>query len=402
MLQRSTWLRGAGLLLSLGLLVLAGCTKSITAPGSGTATTTTGTPTPASGTPGAGTPTPGSGSATATPVPTGPSDWVSVIYDSTTGRANPLTIANLNPFSGNHVTTATIPVSNEGATDSISPDGQSVAYHVQNGTVNTYSVVKIDGLGGVHALGSVSNAVGNAVWENDNAHIAVAGSGQITILSVTPSAPTTIANVHAASLLGFSSDNSALFYVAAGDAPGQAPGALYRLPISNPSQAVQISPRENNSHFVLSPDGQTVYYNNTASSGSQGIYSVSASTGGTPTLARLTAGVPVGFSKSGALLYAVAQSPGVTLLQLNPGGSSDTTVVANLIGSGFSVSNLAAEIAVAPDGSSVIALAANSTGAFSLFDTPILNGGNQTTFALTGASRADLVGWDTVIIAAGS
>ena len=399
MIQRQHFLRTPSLALCALLALLIGCSKS-----TGSTTAGSGTPTPTTtGTVVAGTPTPGTpGAATPTPVTSGPSDWVSVVFDSTIGRQNPLTIANLNPFSSNHINLTTIPVSNQGAVDSVSPDGQSLAFHVLNGSASTYSVTHIDGVTGPHSVGAVNNAVGAAIWEHDNAHLAVAGSGQVTILSTTGQAPTTLAGVYAAALVSFSPDNASLFYVTTGVASGQAHGALYRLPLSDTAHPVQISPAESSSRFLLSPDGQTAYFNNTASSGVQGIYSVSAQNGGTPTLVRQTAGVPVGFSSSGALLYAIAQAPVVTLLQVAPSGSADGTIVANLIAGSATVPDLGADVVVAPDGSSVITFAANGTGSYKLFYTSIRNGGNQTTFSINDVSRADLIGWDTVIISAGS
>ncbi len=380
------WLGG---LACLALAALAGC-SSITSPGS---TTGTGTPgTSATGTPGAtGTGTPGTGTLV----------WGSILYDSTTGRSNPLTITNLNPASGNSNTVATIPTSSQGGADGISPNGQSVAYHSLSGTTSSYSVANIANLSQPQALGQASNTVGAGVWEHDNAHLAVSGEGVISILSAGQAA-TTLTGVHAQQLVAFSSDNSSLYYVAAGDAPNQAAGALYRLPLNNTSGAVQITPREFDSRFILSPDGQTVYYNNSGTSGTQAIYSVSAQNGGTPTLVRQNAGVPLGFDAGGALLYALPQSGGVALMKLNA-GSSDVTQVANLITGQGSIADPARDIVLAPDGSGVAALASVS-GGFVIDFTDLTTAGSQPKVAaqLNGASKADLIGFDTALIVSGS
>jgi hypothetical protein len=376
------------------LILLAGCASSITAPGNGTATPS-GTAT-VTGTPGTATPTAG---------PHGPSAWVSVVYDSTAGRQNPLSVANLNPFSGNHTAITAIPISSEGIVDSVSPDGQMVAYHVQNGTASTYFVAHIDTLTAPQTLGVVNNAVGLALWEHDNAHLAVAGSGQVTILSTASQVPTTLSNIHASTLVAFSADNSTLYYVAASDASALGPGALYRVALNNTTQSVELTPREMNSHFVLSPDGQTFYYNNTGGSGQQAIYAASIQGNGntpSPTLVRSGAGVPVGFSTTGALLYAMAQSAGVALMQLNSSGATDATLVPNLITSGVTIADLGADVLPAPDGSAVVVLATVGTSGFEFFYTPLNPVGTQTHLLVSSVSRVDLIGWDTVIIAVGS
>jgi hypothetical protein len=392
----SRWMGG---LACAALLALAGCT-SITSPSAnGTATpgaTGTGTPGATNGTPGAGTGTPGAGGG-------GPQlVWGSLLYDSTTGRTNPLDFTNMNPASGKSAKIASVPVSNQGGADSISPNGQLVAYHVQNGSSFTYSAASIAGLSQPQSLGQVNGAVGTAIWKHDNAHLAVSGNGQITILGAGQQ-PQQILNVHATQLIAFSSDDSSLFYVAAGDAPGQTPGALYRLALSNPSQPVLLTPREFNSHFILSPDGQTVYYNNTSTSGSQGIYSVSAQNGGTPALVRQTAGVPVGFTSGGALLYVLSQSSGVALMKLNSGGV-DATITGNLVTGSATIPNLTAGISVAPDGNGVAALGALSSGGDEIFFTDLTVASPQPKMIqqLTQSSRADLIGFDTALLAAGS
>ncbi len=376
-------------------VVVAGCT-SIKAPSGSSSATPGATGTP-SGTPGAGsgTGTPGTGGG-------GPQlTWGSLLYDNTTGRSNPLVVVNVNPANGKSEKVATLPVSNQGAADSISPNGQLVAYHIQNGTSFSYDAANIANLGQPQSFGQVNGAVGTAVWKHDNAHLAVAANGQVTILGA-GEGPQTIANVHATQLIAFSSDDSSLFYVAAGDAPGQTPGALYRLPLNNPAQAVELTPRQFNAHFVISPDGQTVYYNNTSSAGSQGIYSVSAQSGGTHTLVRQTAGIPVGFTAGGALLYVVQQSNAVALMKLNPGGV-DPTITSNLVTGSATLPNLTADISVAPDGNGVAALGTVS-GGYEIFFTDLTasSPAPKVVQQLNQASRADLIGFDTALLVPGS
>src|SRR5579875_2649926 len=109
-------------------VVVAGCT-SIKAP-SGSSSATPG-----------GTGTPGTGGG-------GPQlTWGSLLYDNTTGRSNPLVVVNVNPANGKSEKVATLPVSNQGAADSISPNGQLVAYHIQNGTSFSYDAANIANLG---------------------------------------------------------------------------------------------------------------------------------------------------------------------------------------------------------------------------------------------------------------
>ncbi len=375
----------------LALTLLAGCTRSITTPG-GAATGTPGA-TPTAG--GTGTPAP-------TVLPGGGLSWVSLAFDTTTGRQNPLAIMNLNPVGGKQVQAATVPLSSEGVVDAISPNGQLLAYHLTISNASTYMAADLANLTSPRTLGQVSNAMGAAVWKHDNATLAVAGQSGITLLSVNDTAPQTLANIQAATLLGFSTDDTSLFFVAGGTVTSLAPGALYRLPLSDTAHPVELTPREMNSHFLLSPNDQTVYYNNTGPSGTQGIYAVSAQQGGTPTLLRQTAGVPVGFTKTGGLLYSLIQSSQTQLIEWSATGS-DVTLVGNLVIGTPVVADVALDVSVAPDGSGVAVLAAVS-GGFTIYYTDLgaPTPAPKVSAQLTGASRADLAGWDTTLLPAGS
>jgi hypothetical protein len=388
-----------GAIACIAVLALGGCKGPSTSGASGSSTTS-GTPGPTStGTPGTtATGTPG---AAPTSTPGTQMSWGSLLYASTTGRGNALTITNINPASGKNSTVTTIPNSSQGAVDAISPNGQLVAYHTLSGTTASYSAANIAGLGAPQSLGQVPGAQGTAVWEHDNAHLAVTSDGVITILSM-GGAPQTITNIYASQIVGFSNDDTALFYVAAGDAITQGPGALYRLPLNDTTHPVELTPREGATHFLLSQDGQTVYYNNTGGSGTQAIYSTSAQNGGTQTIVRQNAGVPVGFTPSGALLYVLLQPSGPALMQVAASGN-DTTVVAHLVAQG-DIPNLGLDVAVAPDGSGVAALAALQGSGYGISYTDL----TQSTptpkllVPLAAASLADLLGFDTALLAAGS
>lgn len=389
-----------GAIACVAVLALGGC-KGVTTPGASGTSTTSGTPgTSTTGTP--GTTTTGTPGTAPTSTPGVQQSWGSLLYASTTGRGNALTITNINPASGKTATVASIPNSSQGGVDAISPNGQLVAYHTLSGTTASYSVANIGGVGATQSFGQVPGALAGGAWEHDNAHFAVTSDGVISILSA-GAAPQTITGIHAAQIVGFSPDNSSLYFVASGYSPTSlGPGALYRLPLNDTTHPVELTPREGATHFLLSQDGQTVYYNNTGSSGTQGIYSVNAQNGGTPTLLRQTSGVPVGFSSNGALLYAVIQPAGVALMQFNPSGT-DTTVVYHLVNQG-NIPNLGLDIAVAPDGSGVAALAMLQGTGFAI----TFNDLTQTTptpkqlVSMPTASLMDLVGFDTALLAAGS
>lgn len=371
----------------IALLWLAGC-SALTTPGNSTIPQPAGTPVK---------------QGTVTPIG-GNLAWASSIVASTTGRQNPLVIENLNPFSGKRVAITSLPTSDLAVVDGVSPNGTLIAFHIFDSQHHaTYSVASIDGNTAPHVVGQFADTLGNAVWRHDNAHLAVTTGQAIMIFGFDGAPPIQIVNVHAAGLLGFAPDDSALFYIG-GDAVDIVPGALYRLPLSDPQHPLQLTPRQISTHFLLSRDGAQVFYQNSGPSGVGGIYRAPTNMANAATLLHSGVGIPVGFATDGALLVAASQNNQVSLTQLGSASQQDILVSANLIGSGTTLANVAQDIVVAPDGNAVMALATPTSGGFTYYLTDLTAPTKAAKLALSlpSASRADLPGFDTVIMPGGS
>ncbi len=380
----------------VGIFALAGC-QSLTSPGS----TAKGTPTVTStGTPVTLTPTPGSD--------TGGLPLTSLLVADTASATAPLLIENLNPTSGRRVQVATIPaaLAAKARAQAISPNGQLVAYTTTDaGGTNALYVTDIGALGTPQLVAQSTTAFGNAIWQHDNTHLAVTSGRQLLIYSKTGQAAPSVAFPSTTALVGFTPDDQSIFFVAAGDAPSLAAGALYRLPLADPTHPVQVTPRENGSHFVLSHDGQTAYFDNTATSGTAGIFRVGTQTAnGTPqSVIAGASNYPLGFNAAGDLLFAAAQTTNPALKAATATGTV-TTVIAKLVSDPALVRYPVAQIALAADGTGIAVVTPLGTSGSQVFVTDITTSGATPKVALSlpGAPRLDLVGWDVVQVAAGS
>lgn len=371
------------------LLAVAGC-SSLTAGGSSP------TASPASGTPTvAGTATPG------TPAPGAPA-WTSVVLASTVGRQNSLSIQNLNPISGHLVAITTATPSDKTTLDGVSPNGQLLAYHIDNGSgVATFWVANIDG-SGARPVAQITGPLGAAVWAPDNAHLAVGVAGNIVGFDIATGHVSTLANQEA-TLVAYAPDGLSVFGVGTGATLG--PGSLTRIPLDG-SKPIPLTPRLTGLPFVISPDGKTVYYQNTGPAGTAGIYQVNTADGSGPTApVRTNNDIPVGFTASGALIVFTPPPAAPALIQLGQDAPADTTLVANLVPGTAMLPDGAADVAVAPDGNGVVVKAQPKTGVgYIFYFTDLAAPGGQPKIAaeLDQASRADLGGWDTLIITSGS
>ncbi|MBA3826739.1 MAG: hypothetical protein H0X24_22940 [Ktedonobacterales bacterium] len=390
-MQHSRFVRGACILTLMGLFTLAGC-QSLSAPGgtSGTTPTVTTTGTPV-------TPTPTGG--------TGGQPFASLLIADTASTTAPLLIENVNPTSGRRVQVASIPAGTPSKVQAISPNGQLVAYTTTaSGSGTTLSVADIGALTPPVAVAQNIGTLSNAVWQHDNAHVAVVSGRQLLIFSITGQAAPSVAFPAAASLLGFAPDDQSIFFTAA-DAPGLASGALYRLPLADPTHPLQVTPRESGSHFVLSRDGQSVYFDNTATTGGAGIYRVATQTANaTPQLLVTGAGnYPLGFSAAGDLLFAAAQTLNPALKAVNTAGTV-TTVVAKLVDDPAQVRYPNQQITLAPDGTGIAVVTPLGTSGSEIFATDLTasSPAPKVTLTLPGAPRVDLAGWDIVLVAGAS
>lgn len=379
------WFRGWMGGVALAALLLVGC-NSLTAPGatptvpSATQTTTTGTTTPA-------------------PVS---SNWASFVVADTSGRNGPLTIENVNPFSGKRATIATATPSNQNFVDAISHDGQLVAYHLDDGSGSvSYSVAKIDG-SGAHAVTKVQNVIGQAIWLPDNAHLVVGTQSGIVKIDATSGAKTTVVPTQVA--LVATSPDGTIFY-GTGTGANSPQGALLRIPADG-TPFLQLSPRITGGRFIFSADGTSVYYQNTGPSGTAGIYQVNTQTGAS-TQVRSTNDFPVGFATNGSLLVVHIDPTQHTLalIQLGPPAAIDQVLVPQLLPAGTTAPAGAADVAVAPDGTGVIVRGSPGLLKYRFYFVDLTSGSThqpQQSLALDNADRGDLAGWDTVLLPATS
>ncbi len=376
--------------IALLALLLAAC-ASVAPPAVGTVTSTPAT----SGTAAAV----GSG-ATATPGP-GVSHWVSFMIATTQGRSNPLTINNVNPVSGKVVTVATLPATANVTVDGIAPNGALYAYHTTDSTgTATFTIAQVDG-SNQKTVGQVKGVLGNAIWLPDNAHLAVGTANGVVVIDTTAGSQTTASPIQAF-LVAASPDGQVVFGTGTG---GNAPqGALLRIPLGA-TTFLALSARVTGGHFVFTADGKHAYYQNTGPSGQPGIYQIDTQTGANQQL-RPTNDIPVGFSPQGALLTVRTTQPAgpAALIQIGANPTGDVIVANQLLPSGVSSINLAADNAVASDGTGLIIRGLQGTQGYQFYFLDLTSIGAQPKLADTvaNASRADLIGWDTILLPSGS
>jgi hypothetical protein len=374
----------------LGVFALAGC-QSLTSP-----STAKGTPTATS----AGTPV-----ATATPGGTPTQPYASLLIADRASLSDPTLIENVNPTSGRRVQVVSIPAASTYKSQAISPDGQLTAYEqLDTGGKLSIYITDIAGLGTPQLVTQSTGPYSNVVWQHDSAHVAVASGRQLLIYSKTGQASPSIAFPPAASLLGFTPDDQYLFFVAAAGAPNLVAGALYRLPLADPAHPVEVTPRQNGAHFVLSKDATMVYYDNTGS-GDAGIYRVgTTAANGTPQLVVPgTANYALGFSAAGDLLFVSAPTGTLALKSVTSAGTV-ATVVAKLVDDPTKVRTPALQSVVAPDGTGIAVVSPQSTSGFAIYYTDLTAStpAPKVTLTLTSTSYLDLSGWDIDLVAAGS
>ena len=385
-LRRFPWAVG------MALMVLAGC-ESLSVPATATTTpTTTAAPTLTVPTATAGNGTPVTGSTT----------WASFLVASTQGRGNPLSLTNVNAISGKNAVVGSVAPSNQVTVDAIAPDGQSVAYHTDAGTgTQNFFIAKIDGSGS-HAAGQVQHLLGQGIWMPDGKHLAVGTTSGIVLLDAISGATTTISQFQA--FLVFPSPDGKYLY-GTGNGANTPQGALMRIPVDG-SAFLQLTARVTGGHFVLNADGSQVFYQNTGPSGTPGIYQVNTQTGSQTQLRTIT-DIPVGFSSKGNLLTVHSAQPQKTwsLNQLGATAGDDKVLVTSLLPSGVQPANdVVTDVAVAPDGSGAIVRGSPVSLSFHFYfiDLTVTGGQPQQVYALDNASRADLIGWNTVLLPASS
>ncbi len=376
-------------IIALFALLLAACASAApTTGGSVTSTPTT-----------SGTAAAGSG-ATATPIP-GVSSWVSFMLATTQGRSNPLTIANVNPVSGKVVTVATLPATANVTVDGIAPNGALYAYHTTDSAgLATFTVAQVDG-SNQKTVGQVQGVLGTAIWLPDNAHLAVGTPHGVVVIDTTTGSQTTASPIQAF-LVAASPDGQVVFGTGTGSNAPQ--GALLRIPLGG-TTFLALSARVTGGHFVFTADGKHAYYQNTGPAGQPGLYQIDTQTGANQQL-RPTNDIPVGFSPQGALLTVRTTQPAgpAALIQLGANPTGDVIVANQLLPSGVSSINLAADIAVASDGTGLIIRGLQGTQGYQFYFLALTSSGAQPKLADTvaNASRADLIGWDTILLPSGS
>lgn len=385
--------------------------------------------TPVSGNPG-NTPTPAStntpGSAPSTPGSTNTSvGWDSFMVGAQTQGSQYIVLnSNLND-KVEALTQYGLPKVQFGT---IAPDGQDVLYWQTVNGQEQFSTALL----GPHPFytehADSPNLSGNAIWTSDSRHALVlnplSGIWQVDVQSGQAqkvlSLPVSgqgwyVDGIN--SLLAYR-DGYVYFQGAGG---GDCMGAICRLQlgVSHPTLTHYSSRQTGSSDFLLSPDGQTIYYCNTGPVGTAGLYAVNSDGTHSRILRQSTngsdcgSGSPVGFAADNGLvvmahlngkfelieLGATPQQDRVMLADAAPGASS---LCASSNEQQFSQDVCPQEVALAPYSHALVVQAVMPGGKLQLWGTDLTTGKQQVLHPIANSSQPlQLLGWDQMTVCGG-
>ncbi len=302
--------------------------------------------------------------------------------------------------------------------DSVSPNGKNLLFRQQIAGEMQYFTLHASHSGPFYQQLANEDA-GNALWTPDNRHVMVLNKAKgVSVVDTQTGYAYQVLRlpyrddhsyVNRIEKLVFSRDGS-LYFVGSGG--GECSGVLCRASLADNSQLTRLTdPRFVSSAYVMSPDGQTIYYRNQAQSWwvTPGIYAVNID--GTHTrLVRSSwnywgyGSIPVGFGAHNALIIARSVGTQFQVVQLGATPWQDTVLAANAAPGAYSLCNrptygiCAENIALAPSGHAIVVQGTLSNGRSQLWVTDLHSGKQQVIAQPGNASGApvQLLGWDVI------
>jgi hypothetical protein len=314
---------------------------------------------------------------------------------------------------------------------SIAPNGKDVLYQTSlNDHTQFYTALAPrPGTGFFYEVHNSSpSLIGNAIWMSDSLHALVLNplsgvwnvdvqSGQAQQVVTLPVSGQGWYVDGIESLLAYR--DGYLYFQGAGG--GACMGAICRLQLntSHPTLTHYSARQTGNSNFLLSPDGQTIYYCNTGPAGAGGLYAVNSDGSHSRILRQSTTGSdcgsasPVGFAQDNGLvavnhtngkfevieLGGTPQQDHVLLADAAPGASS---LCVSKNEQRFSQDVCPQEIALSPYSHGLVVQGTLPNGKLQLWGTDLTTGKQQVINpANNGGKPVQLLGWDQLPVCGG-
>ncbi len=321
-------------------------------------------------------------------VPGTTSTWSAVII---TYKIHRMTIiANYDPVA----TTSTILVSLQDVdaiVDGVSHDGREVLYSVYDGSKTSYYIYP---QATKHAIFTTPDKSRSAIWSTDDRSLFI--STARGILSVDVQTYTTkllFPTLPSVTLLNYRNDG--YLYFIKGDT-GQAyatQGTLNRINVAQ-GNSQQITPCTRGTHFWLSPDGATAYYN-CLDQNANILYSVN-SDGANPSIFRSNGGNVIGYAVDGSPLTLENANGKYQVVQRDMQSAQDTVLIQDVAPGTTPIT--ADDVAVAPYGHVLVAKGMYSNnGAVTkeqLWYSNLDTGASKSLALPQTASTPQAIGWD--------
>lgn len=303
----------------------------------------------------------------------------------------------------------------------VSPDGKNVLFsQVINGQTQYYTEPRSANLAnGYFYQLPTSEEAGNALWNSDSrtalvldknkgVRVVDTQTGQAHQVLVLPYKAGS-ASVNRIEKLVFYRDGYIYFI---GSGGGACAGVLCRASLADNPQLWQLTdPHHSSSSYVMSSDGQTIYYRNAASTFALGIYAVNADGTHTRVVRASNDGssfsaLPVGFGAHNTLIVVRRSGAQFRVVQLGATPSQDRVLLANAAPGASSLCDsntfapgiCAQDILLAPSAQAIVVQSTLSNRKNQLWVTD-LRTGKQHVLAHPGSTQSDpvqLIGWDVL------
>lgn len=303
----------------------------------------------------------------------------------------------------------------------VSPDGKNVLFsQVISGQTEYYTEPRSAKLanGYFYKLPAGAEA-GNALWNSDSRTVLVLDKNKgVSVVD------TQTGQSHQVLILPYKDGNASvnrierlvfyrdgyIYFVGSGS--GACVGVLCRASLADNPQLRQLTdPHRSSSSYVMSPDGQTIYYRNTSPAFTLGIYAVNAD--GTHTrLVRASrdasgfSALPIGFGAHSALIVMRRSGAQFQVIQLGATPTQDKLLLANAAPGASSLCDIntfapgicAQDILLAPAAQAIVVQGTLPNRKSQLWITD-LQTGKQHAIPHPGNAQGDpvqLVGWDAL------
>lgn len=311
-----------------------------------------------------------------------------------------MTLGNLNYLADCCAMLASSKLSPGTVFDGVSPDGQNVMYHTDNGGITAYyTLVSAQKNSAVY---SFQGSSGNAVWM-DKSHVLITTYNSIVEVDVQAGRSATVLPSLVTPRLTFYR-KPFLYFTGGSD---RSMDALYRINMDT-SVVQQVTFRSTGTTFWLSPDGYTVYFANPhGPAGLPGIYAVNSDGSNMHSLRQYLDGTPIGYGYNNALLIMRVVNGAFQVVQLGTTAQQDVVLLRDAAPGASALCNTTTvgadpicdvNIALAPYGHALVVQGLYAGGTYKVWSDDLTTGQQRVIPSLSGTrSAVRFIGWDTLV-----